>query len=483
MKPYLALLILLSACSQPPAPTASGFAGAPGFSRVVTAPKANPAPDIDLMTRILPGSKGDRNTLAQLEVQLLLPDFEAFSQGSLVLALTDAQLAGQWVAVVDGQPVKTRLVASTATGGERTLSFVLEDVNLGNTEFQEILLRSPDQGIQAAALVPALQAGQSRLAEPLSLLSTAVWLLASEDQADRGESPQHLSTDEFRQLQARPDATVLAGSLKKLFLDGKGQLAPETFSHNASARPHTPDLAEPANTSDSGHAGSRRKRKVDDSSPANEPGRKNGQADSQASGNESQNILAQAELGAAEPAGFEAKPEHGQSEEHQSEHDQADREPPGQSAEHQVEHEQASQPTEHQADHEPPAQAAEHQADHEPAGPPAESQPDHEPPGNSAQHQPDHDQPGPPAEPPAAQENEAQASDAEAEAPANQPDAAESGNTAPAEPPAGNSDSPGNSDNADKHPDAGPAHGSGSDVQSPEPPASAAPGNSGKKSK
>ncbi|MEZ0370151.1 MAG: hypothetical protein ACAI44_13775 [Candidatus Sericytochromatia bacterium] len=173
---------------------------------------------------ILPGSKGDRTRLAELEVQLRLPGLDAADFAVKALAVPED--LNKWTAEVDGQQVALQFKASAEAQGELLLSFVLRDVNGSETELQEILLRSSDQVLQAAALIPGLRLGQKRLESPLNSESLAVWLIARKYQMHAGKKLQDLSLADLQQLMALPDVKTLAQSLKELYRQSKGKADP-----------------------------------------------------------------------------------------------------------------------------------------------------------------------------------------------------------------------------------------------------------------
>lgn len=186
---------------------------------------------------ILPGSKGDRSHLAALIVRVELPASSDF----VVLALADPQ-PGDWVASVDGQAVPTRLL-TVAKAPEATIaSFELSEVPLGGG-VQELLFKSPDGNVRAAALLPALQAQQHELAAPLTPLSMAVWQLLK---AERGGADlQTLSPASIEAEAKTPAALNLAAELEAQ-LRAKDQTAKPTEANNPNPGSH------PGQTADSG---------------------------------------------------------------------------------------------------------------------------------------------------------------------------------------------------------------------------------------
>lgn len=168
---------------------------------------------------ILPGSKGDRSHIASLEVQLRLPEI-GFETAFTTLA---EQKPAQWTARIDALPVKTRLIKTRIEGGDAIIYFALEELDVERLSTHELLFVSPEQIVQAAALVPEFQPGQVSISEPVTTQSTAVWLIAEQYQQQKGAKVQDLSPEDIKTLTSLPELPDLAQQIRDVYRSSKGK--------------------------------------------------------------------------------------------------------------------------------------------------------------------------------------------------------------------------------------------------------------------
>lgn len=211
---------------------------------------------------ILPGSKGDRSHIASLEVQLRLPEI-GFEIAFTTLA---EQKPAQWTARVDALPVKTRLIKTRIEGGDAIIYFALEELNVESLSTHELLFVSPEQIVQAAALVPGFQPGQVSISEPVTTQSTAVWLIAEQYQQQKGAKVQDLSSEDIKALNSLPELPDFAQQIRDVYRSSKGKSdlkkadqilkkleqvvrkADEKLKHNHKKNSETPQSSPPASS-------------------------------------------------------------------------------------------------------------------------------------------------------------------------------------------------------------------------------------------
>ncbi len=170
---------------------------------------------------ILPGSKGERNLLSDLEVQVNLPDL-------------DSDFAVQseyehWQFKLDQQTLLSPRILSVVHEDQKLLLTVkLENLTLSsNINYQELIIQSTDGIVQAAAVIPALKTDQHRLASPLTTKSTAIWLLAKAAEKSSGQSLQSMQPEEFQMIENDPELQSLVQALETAYKESKGKSQPE----------------------------------------------------------------------------------------------------------------------------------------------------------------------------------------------------------------------------------------------------------------
>lgn len=195
--------------------------GLPGAARNISQRSVSPGGDIlpgskgDRQT-ILPGTKGDR--LAALEVQVHLPDI-----GFEVAATQKAPLLK---VSVDSQAVESSFIRARQEQGEIIYYYQLKDVPLADTPHQEIVFRTAEGVVQTAGLVPALNKQQTQIAMPFDLQTLAIWLVAGEVQHQQHQTVQQLSAEQLASISKLTDIGMLTENLGSLYRTSMGRSDP-----------------------------------------------------------------------------------------------------------------------------------------------------------------------------------------------------------------------------------------------------------------
>jgi hypothetical protein len=240
---------------------------------------------------ILPGSKGDRNILSDLEVQVRLPDLS--SDFAVQSEHDQLPLSVLWQFKLDQQLLSApRLLSHFRNNGELVVTVSLENVPVSTTAtYQEVLLLSSDGIIQAAAVIPALKAEQSLLEVPITIQSTAIWMMTKEYEKSSGQSFQSMSAEDFQTIEKLPELQDLAQAIEVAYKESKGRSDPtKNQSVKDSLQKGSQKLIKTDSTATSDSANSSNKPEASSNNADTKPGQdKKPQSETveKASGNES----------------------------------------------------------------------------------------------------------------------------------------------------------------------------------------------------
>ncbi|MEZ0370352.1 MAG: hypothetical protein ACAI44_14780 [Candidatus Sericytochromatia bacterium] len=179
----------------------------------------------------MPGSKGDLQLKARLEVQVRVPAADAFA----VQQLSDEGPAG-WSAEVNGVKAgRTRLLGTQRLGEELLLSFGLEEIPLlPDAPYQDLSFYSAAGILQSAGLIPAQDFSQQRLPSPLTGQTLAIWMIARNYAQQQHVAPQGLGPEVLAQLNGLPEVAQLEQALQAFYLEHKGKTDPRKAAEIAS---------------------------------------------------------------------------------------------------------------------------------------------------------------------------------------------------------------------------------------------------------